>query len=167
MKVTSEGIRNGIIADRFGKRGECNEYGMPIRSLPLTIQDAPAGTMSFAVFLEDKDAFPVSGGFSWVHWTAANILEPVLEENASQQSPDFVQGANSWMSTFGGSVPVEHCSCYGGMAPPNAPHVYEIHIYALDTVLDLKNGFYLNDLFAQMRGHVLAESTVLGEYSHV
>lgn len=166
MNVTSSGIINGIIADRFGKRGVCNEYGMPTCSLPLTIEDAPQNTVSYAIFLEDKDAFPVSGGFSWVHWTAANITVPVLEENASQLNPDFVQGANSWMSSLGGSVPVDVCSCYGGMAPPNAPHVYEIHVYALDTMLDLSNGFFLNDMFAQMRGHILAQTTLLGEYSH-
>lgn len=166
MHVYSTGIVDGVIEDRFGKRGECNAYGMPTRSLPLTIEDAPSNTVSYAIFLEDKDAFPVSGGFSWVHWTAANITTSTLEENVSQLNPDFVQGANSWMSSFGGSVPVEHCSCYGGMAPPNAPHTYEIHVFALDTMLDLQNGFFLNDMFAQMRGHILDQTTVLGVYSH-
>ena len=73
MKVTSSGIVNGIIQDKYGKRGECNALGMPIYSLPLSIEEAPEGTKSFAVMIDDKDAFPVSGGFVWVHWVAANI----------------------------------------------------------------------------------------------
>ena len=63
MKVISHGIINGIIEDKYGKRGTLNENGMPIYSLPFEILDAPQGTKSFALLLEDKDAFPVSGGF--------------------------------------------------------------------------------------------------------
>lgn len=166
MKVQSSAIVEGVISDRFGKRGVCNEYGMPTCSLPLSISEAPEGTKSYAIFLEDKDAYPVSGGFSWVHWLAANITESELAEDASQNSPSFVQGANSWMSMQGGRVPREFCSCYGGMAPPDAPHVYEIHVYALDSMLELENGFNLNDMFRKMRGHILDQVTLLGEYSH-
>lgn len=166
MKVQSSGIVDGIIADRFGKRGVVSQYGIPTCSLPLSITEAPEGTKTYAIFLEDKDAYPVSGGFSWVHWLAANITTPELAENASQDNPSFVQGANSWMSMQGGSVPREFCSCYGGMAPPDAPHLYEINVYALDTELELENGFNLNELFRKMRGHVLDQATLVGEYSH-
>lgn len=65
MKVISHGIVNGIIEDRFGKHGDHhNENGIPTYSLPLEILEAPEGAKSFALFLEDKDACPVSGGFS-------------------------------------------------------------------------------------------------------
>ena len=67
MKVTNDGIINRIIQDKYGKRGVCNELGMPTYSLPLSIKDAPEGSKSFAVVIDDKDAFPVSGGFTWVH----------------------------------------------------------------------------------------------------
>lgn len=100
MKVTSSGIVNGVIMDQYGCRGEMNEYEMPTYSLPLTIKDAPQGTVSYALVLEDKDAFPVSG-FSWIHWTAANIVRTVIEENESQTATDFVQGVNSWISDQG------------------------------------------------------------------
>ncbi|OJT85459.1 phosphatidylethanolamine-binding protein, partial [Clostridioides difficile] len=56
MKVTSTGIVNGVIEDKYGKRGtQFNEGGMPTYSLPLKFEDAPKNTVSFAVFLEDKD----------------------------------------------------------------------------------------------------------------
>ena len=57
MVVTSKGIVNGVIEDKYGKHGKhFNENGMPTYSLPLKIEDAPEGTKSFAVVLEDKQA---------------------------------------------------------------------------------------------------------------
>ena len=165
MIVTSTGIVNGIIEDKYGKRGsQFNENGMPTYSLPLKIEDAPEGTKSFALVLEDKDAFPVTGGFSWIHWTAANITRNELLENESQTATDFVQGANSCMSIQGGRQSRALSSFYGGMAPPNAPHIYEIHVYALNMLLELENGFYYNELYRQMEGHVLDQVTIKGTY---
>ncbi len=165
MKVTSAGIINGVIEDKYGKHGtQFNSHGMPTYSLPLKIENAPEGTVSYAVVLEDKDAFPVSGGFSWIHWTAANITKTEIVENESQTTKDFVQGLNSWMSAQGGSQSKDLSSFYGGMAPPDAPHIYEIHVYALDTMLKLENGFLYNDLYKQMDGHILAQKTIKGSY---
>ncbi len=165
MKVTSNGIVDGVIEDKYGKHGEqFNKNGMPTYSLPLKFEGAPENTKSYAVVLEDKDAFPVSGGFSWIHWTVANITRDELLENESQTAKDFVQGANSWMSMQGGQQSRELSSYYGGMAPPDSTHLYEIHVYALDTLLNLQNGFNYNDLYKQMDGHVLDSYTLKGSY---
>ena len=165
MIVTSTGIVNGIIEDKYGKRGDqFNETGMPTYSLPFKIENAPKGTVSYAIMLEDKDAFPVSGGFSWIHWTAANITRTEILENESQTATDFVQGVNSKISMQGGQQSRELSSFYGGMAPPDAPHLYELHVYALDTMLKLENGFHMNDMYKQMDGHILAEYTLKGTY---
>lgn len=166
MKIISNGIIDGIIQDKYGKRGELNTLGMPTYSLPISIHDAPEGTKSFALVIDDKDAFPVSGGFVWVHWVAANICRTEILENESQTASDFVQGVNSWLSMQGGQHPAESCSYYGGMAPPDAPHIYDIHVYALDTMLDLKNGFYMNEMYRQMKGHILDEAVLSGEYAN-
>ncbi len=173
MTVTSSGIKNGIIEDKYGKRGtEFNANGVPAYSLPLKIENAPEGTVSYALVMEDKDAFPVSGGFSWIHWTAANITRTELKEDESRTARDFVQGVNSWISVQGGSQSEELSSRYGGMYPPDEQfpheypeHIYEIHVYALDKMLDLKQGFRLNELFRQMEGHILAEYTLKGSYA--
>ena len=45
--------------------------GMPTYSIPFEIHDAPQGTKSFAVILEDKDAITASG-FVWIHWLIAD-----------------------------------------------------------------------------------------------
>ena len=165
MKVYSDGIINGVIEDKYGKHGsQFNEHGMSTYSLPIKIEEAPEGTVSYAIVLEDKDAFPVSGGFSWIHWTAANITKTEIKENESQSATDFVQGVNSWISMQGGKQSHELSSFYGGMAPPNEPHIYEVHVYALDTMLNLENGFLYHELYRQMDGHILAQTTIKGSY---
>lgn len=167
MIVTSTGIVNGEIEKKYGKYGDqFNENGIPTYSLPFKIENTPEDTKSYAIVLEDKDAFPVSGGFSWIHWTAANITRTEIMENESQTATDFVQGLNSWTSTQGGNQSKELSSFYGGMAPPDAPHLYEIHVYALDTMLKLENGFLYNDMYKQMDGHILDQYTLKGTYSN-
>lgn len=167
MNITSTALTNGFFADEYGKRGtEFNENGMPTYSIPFAIADAPAGTVSYAVVLEDKDAYPVSGGFVWIHWLAANILKTEVSAGESQTATDFVQGANSWTSMQGGNQSAELSSFYGGMCPPDAPHLYELQVYALDTTLDLEKGFLLNTLYHAMDGHILAHETLKGYYSH-
>ena len=70
--------------------------------------------MALALILEDKDAYPVSGGFAWIHWLAANITRCELQENESQTAKDFVQGLNSWTSIQGGQQEPELSCYYGG-----------------------------------------------------
>ncbi|MDD3251833.1 MAG: YbhB/YbcL family Raf kinase inhibitor-like protein [Lachnospiraceae bacterium] len=165
MFISSTGITDGTIGDRFGGRGsQFNENGIPTCSLPLTIAQAPPQTASFALVLEDKDAYPVTGGFVWIHWLAANITRTELAENESQTAHDFVQGCNSWTSIQGNRQSRELSSFYGGMTPPDRPHTYELHVYALDQLLDLQPGFFLNELFHAMDGHVLEEAVLKGVY---
>ncbi len=166
MKVSSNGIVNGVIDPKYGRHGEqFNENNMPTYSLPFKIEDAPSDTKSYAIVLEDKDAFPVCG-FSWIHWTIANLTRTELEENESQKATDFEQGLNSWFTPMAYEQSKELSSFYGGMAPPDKPHTYELHVYALDCMLELENGFYFNELHKQMQGHVLATCTIKGEYNN-
>lgn len=163
MKVTSTGIVNGIIQDRFGSRGtQFAKSGMATYSLPVEISDEPEATVSFALFLEDKDAVPVCG-FSWIHWTVAGLTRTKLEENESIHAKDFVQGTNSLSGKLGNMSRME-AACYDGMSPPDRPHLYELHAYALDISPSLQPGFYMNELFHAMSGHILAEAVVSGIY---
>lgn len=168
MIVTSTGIVNGMIQDQFGGRGtQFNENGVPTYSLPLKIKNVPKYTRSFALVLEDKDAYPVTGGFAWIHWLAANITHHELKENESQTAKDFVQGCNSWTSIQGNNQSKELSSFYGGMTPPDQAHIYELHIFALDKLLNLTSGFYLNELYRKMDGHILETYTLKGIYNKV
>lgn len=163
MIVISSAIQNGVFEDKYGKRGvQFSPNGMPTYSIPFTIQNAPEGTKSFAVVLEDKDAITASG-FVWIHWLMANLERTVVQENESLTATDYVQGANSWASVLG-QFDVAEASSYGGMAPPNCRHRYELIVYALDTKLDLAQGFHFNDLHFAMQGHILAQASVMGCY---
>ena len=95
MTVVSSAVgEDGFIADMYGYNDteRLDEAGMPVYSIPFEIKNAPEGTVSFALMMEDKDAFPVSQGFSWIHWTAANIKDTVIPAGAGSQDGDFVQG---------------------------------------------------------------------------
>lgn len=165
MIVTSTGIINGFIKDQYGGRGEqFNQNGIPTFSLPFKIENAPQNTVSFALILEDKDAYPVTGGFAWIHWLAANITRNELKDNESQTAKDFVQGCNSWTSIQGNQQTKELSCFYGGMTPPDKEHIYELHIFALDKLLDLENGFLLNELYREMDEHILDSFTLKGIY---
>ncbi|KGR78598.1 YbhB/YbcL family Raf kinase inhibitor-like protein [Ureibacillus sinduriensis] len=167
MIVTSTGIHNGKFHDKYGKKGEqFNENGIPSYSIPLKFEHVPEDAVSFALVLEDKDAYPVTGGFSWIHWLAANITRQELYENDSLRSNDFVQGVNSWTSIQGGNQSKVLSSYYGGMAPPDSPHLYEVHVYALDTELDLQNGFFLNELYRKMEKHIVDQYTLKAYYDN-
>lgn len=160
MIVTSAGITNGFIQKKYGGYGtQFNENHVPSYSLPFKIENAPEHTASFAFILEDKDAYPVIG-FTWIHWLGANLKRNGLEENESQTATDFIQGANSWISIQGNQQTREQASYYGGMTPPDKSHTYELHIFALDGMLDLKNEFYLNELYEKMEGHILEEAVL-------
>jgi len=165
MQVHTSAIENGVFHDRFGKRGsDFSPNGMPSRSIPFSISDAPAGTQSYAVVLDDKDAV-TAAGFVWIHWLIADLTATSVPENDSIAAQGYTQGANSWASVLG-ELSIAEASAYGGMVPPNYPHRYDLTVYALDTQLTLPQGFRYNDLHYAMQGHILATASVTGTYSN-
>lgn len=54
-----------------------------------------------------------------------------------------------------------------GMTPPDKSHTYELHVFALDKKLCIENGFYLNELWKQMDGHIIEEAVLKGIYEKV
>ena len=143
MKVTSTGIQNGHWEKKYGKYGKDFVDGVPSLSVPFAIHNPPEGTKSFAAVLIDFDAVKVAG-HPWVHWLIAHLNYENVAEGESRADNAFIQGKNSWGSNY-----------YGGMMPPDAPHSYELHIYALDAVPDLQPGFTHEALKKAMDGHIL------------
>jgi Raf kinase inhibitor-like YbhB/YbcL family protein len=164
MIVTSSGVVNGMMDKKYGKYGVQFYKGMPTLSLPLKFEGYPQNAKTFAIIMEDKDAIPPTG-FSWIHWSVANLTKDSLEENASINAKDFVQGTNSWSSGLL-SDPLDRYEAakFGGPMPPDKPHTYEIHVFALDCSLELQNGFYVNELYKAMDGHVLVQYTLKAVY---
>ncbi|MGL4357834.1 YbhB/YbcL family Raf kinase inhibitor-like protein [Cetobacterium sp.] len=163
FSLESSGIENGFIKEKHGKFGTQNINGMPSLSIPLKWKNPPKNTKSFALVMQDLDAIPVTG-FSWIHWVAiipGNYSE--LKENASLEDKNIVQGVNSWISSMGGLSKAE-ASHFGGPAPPDKPHTYNITLYALDKDISFENGFYLNDLYKEIDGHILESITLNADY---
>lgn len=121
------------------------------QSPPLTWQNAPANTKSFALILNDPDA--PSG--DWVHWVIFNIpaTEQGLEEAMSNLPEGAVVGANSWGN-----------SRYNGPCPPYNTHRYFFRLYALDTTLPLQTGAKKSDLDTAMQKHILGTAMLMGTY---
>ena len=160
MRLYSDSIVDDHYIDDCGARGDNV-------SPHIRITGAPEGTVGYAVVIEDRDACPVTGGFSWIHWTACNLIRPELAENASREDNSIVQGLNSYTSMQGGFRPAEECIGYCGMSPPNEAHLYTIHVYALNELMDLKKGFMMHELYRAMRCHVLAEASLDAWYDKV
>ena len=154
MKISSTGIFNGKILDKYGKRGSQQKFGMPTLSLPLKIEDSPKGTASYAIIFDDPDSVPVCG-YSWIHWLVANLQKTELKENESETCFDFVQGKNSWND-----------NSYGGPGPPDKPHSYRLRIYALSSKLDLRGDFSLSQLEKALEGKVLEVSELNAIYDN-
>lgn len=165
FKLTSSGITNGIISYQYGIRSLHVDRGVPLLSIPLRWESAPEGTRTYAIVFQDYDNIP-DEGFSWIHWLVADIPAEVtvLKEDESRTNPNLIQGRNSWMTPFEPyHLGTYWTDFYGGPAPLRR-HEYEFGIYALDRILNLKNGFFYNELRNAMAGHIIAEAVLKGYY---
>lgn len=126
----------------------------PNVSPPLRWSSAPDGTKSFVLICDDPDA-PMG---TWVHWVIFNLAPDVIElqENISSVKTlknRAIQGTNDF-----GNIG------YGGPCPPSGTHRYYFKLYALNTVFDLSHGAMKKQLLIAMKGHILAETQLIGRY---
>lgn len=165
MKVFSDAFEKGNIQEKYGKRSDDLVEGIPQLSFPIRWEDAPEGTKSFALVFIDYDNV-IGEGIIWVHWLAANLSASTtrIAEDAARTDESFIQGKNTWAFQLGIDNPV--CNRYGGPAPEDRPHEYELQLYALSDMLDLKDGYYYNEFLRQTRGKVLDTAVIRGVYSN-
>jgi len=155
---------NGVILDTYSKHApDTYKYkGNPTHSFPIEILDTPIKTKTFAITLIDHDAIPVCG-FSWIHWSCCNIrsdLSSIPAGFGTGENNDSIHGKNSFCSPFLGEVDDNLTTRYIGPTPPDKDHRYELTIYALDSELDLKNGYYLNELLYCIDSHLLNKTSI-------
>ncbi|MBI2061069.1 MAG: YbhB/YbcL family Raf kinase inhibitor-like protein [Nitrospirae bacterium] len=124
-------------------------------SPPLDWSGVPTGAKSLALISDDPDA-PVG---TWVHWVMWNIpaTSTSLPENVAKKDklPDDSKQGTTDFRRIG----------YGGPCPPSGTHRYFFKLYALDTALNLPSTATKKDLEAAMKGHILAQTEIMGRYS--
>ena len=164
MRIHVE-LEDGLLPDRFGKYAPAKDTVQhhPVRSFPIEIEGVPENAASLALTFLDWDAVPV-GVFCWIHWTTCDI-DPtcsLIPEDASRTGAvAMTQGKNSDWSPLAGSIDDKRIvERYAGPCPPDKTHSYTLTVYALDTKLGLKTGFYANELRHAMAGHVLDSASL-------
>ena len=137
FSITCSGFEEGEkIPKNFG-------YKFANEEPNISFNRPPPNTTTIALIMDDPDAMGAVGKV-WVHW--------LQYHNLSTFSP--IEGKTDF-----GEIG------YGGPAPPDGRHTYIFKAYALDTELDLKEGFSKQELEDAMKGHILAEAKLTGTFA--
>ena len=123
---------------------------------PLSWSEAPSGTRSLALIVDDPDApDPKAPKLTWVHWVLFDIPPEAagLPEGGRPLPAGTREGTNDWKRTG-----------YGGPCPPIGRHRYFFKLYALDTSLGQLQEPDKAQLEQAMKGHVLDTVQLIGTY---
>ncbi|MFH0985322.1 MAG: YbhB/YbcL family Raf kinase inhibitor-like protein [Candidatus Omnitrophota bacterium] len=123
-------------------------------SPPLAWSGVPDNAESLAIIVEDPDA-PAK---NWTHWLIYD-----LPATLSQLPTGIISGQEFFAGGSQGLNDFKELG-YGGPCPPGGEHRYLFKIYALDAMLQLKAGASKQELLQAMRGHILAEGSLTGQY---
>jgi len=150
MKLTSPAFQhNGLIPSKYTCDGESINPS-------LLISDVPVKAKSLALLMDDPDIPEAAKkNFNievWDHWVVFNMPASTMEIKEGKM-PSGVLGSN----TRGNNS-------YGGPCPPDREHRYFFKLYALDTMLALKEGATKKEVETAMVGHVLAKAELIGRY---
>jgi Raf kinase inhibitor-like YbhB/YbcL family protein len=121
-------------------------------SPPLEWGDPPEGTQSFVMVMKD-----ISAG-NLVHWVLFNLPPDTrsLPEGVPKKgtlSDGSKQGTNNALKVG-----------YFGPCPLPGPNRYRFRLFAIDTMLDLEDGVMVIPVKEAMRGHILGETELIGEF---
>jgi Raf kinase inhibitor-like YbhB/YbcL family protein len=152
MQLASSSFRDG---EEIPVRHTCEGDDV---SPALSWSDAPPGTASFVLVVDDPDApDPAAPKMRYVHWVLYDIPPDAsgLEEAVGESGlpPGTRQGVNDWRRTG-----------YGGPCPPIGRHRYFHTLHALDTTLGDLGRPDRSKLEKAMHGHVLATAQLMGTY---
>ena len=137
MELISSDFQEGNeIPKRFGYKHENEQPNIQFESVPTE-------TKTLAIIMDDPDAMKAVGKV-WVHWLTYHDVNNTAK----------IEGKTDF-----GEIG------YGGPAPPDGRHTYIFKGYALDTSLDLKEGYSKQELEDAMKGHILAEAKLTGTFA--
>ena len=137
MELNSTDFQEGNeIPKKFGYKHENEQPNIEFDSVPTDAK-------TLAIIMDDPDAMKAVGKV-WVHWLT---YHGVNDNTKIEGKTDF------------GEIG------YGGPAPPDGRHTYIFKGYALDTSLDLKEGYSKQELEDAMKDHILAEAKLTGTFA--
>ena len=138
MELTSSDFQEGNeIPKKFGYKHENKQPNVEFSSVPTE-------TKTLAIIMDDPDAMKAVGKI-WVHWlTYHGLSDP---NSKIEGKTDF------------GEIG------YGGPAPPDGRHTYIFKGYALDTSLNLTEGYSKQELEDAMKDHIIAEAKLTGTFT--
>jgi Raf kinase inhibitor-like YbhB/YbcL family protein len=113
----------------------------------LTFTDVPKEARSLVLIMDDPDA-PMR---TYVHWVLYDI--PPHVTSIPKDSSVGTQGINT-SGKLG----------YVGPCPPSGVHRYYFKLYALDALLNLKEGVTKEQILQAMEGHILQTDELVGLY---
>ena len=124
------------IPKKFGYKFENEEPN-------ISFNRPPSSTTTLALIMDDPDAMGAVGKV-WLHW--------LQYHNLTESSP--VEGKTDF-----GEIG------YGGPAPPDKRHTYIFKAYALDTELELNEGYSKQELEDAMEDQILGEAKLTGTFA--
>ena len=137
MELTSSDFQEGNeIPKKFGYKHENEQPNVEFSSVPNEAK-------TLAIIMDDPDAMKAVGKV-WVHWLTYHGINDTTK----------IEGKTDF-----GEIG------YGGPAPPDGRHTYVFKAYALDTELELKEGFSKQELEDAMKGHILAQAKLTGTFA--
>jgi Raf kinase inhibitor-like YbhB/YbcL family protein len=148
MRLTSSAFKDGgIIPSRY----TCEGANI---SPPLTISDVPAHAKSLVLIVDDPDVPKhLRADQNWDHWIIFN-MDPATQQILETLGPK---------SGLKGTTTYGHTR-YGGPCPPDREHRYFFKLYALDIMLNLKEGAVKKEIEKAMQGHITASAQLMGRY---
>jgi Raf kinase inhibitor-like YbhB/YbcL family protein len=139
-------VEDGMIPQKYTCEGE----GL---IPPLTWGDVPQNARSLVLIMDDPDVpLNIRADGMWDHWVVWNI-DPESEGSSEGAEPKGVHG-----TTTSGTL------SYVPPCPPDGQHRYYFHLYALDTILNAREGSSKKIIMEVMQGHVIAEARLIGVY---
>lgn len=120
----------------------------------LSWDKVPEGVRSFALICRDPDAL----ARTFYHWVVFNLPDSVRSLTMGlDRTVKLPFGGTQGLNGFGRVG-------YDGPKPPVGTHRYYFDLYALDGVLALDDTATAGRLLEAMKGHVLAQASLMGRF---
>ncbi len=150
MKLSSIAFRNN---NKIPEKYTCDSQGI---SPPLEISDIPKEARSLVLIMEDpdipdfvKEKFKID---IWDHWVIFNIPSNTTKIEESK-NPKGVLGLNTSKKLS-----------YQSPCPPDKEHRYFFKLFALNSLLNLKEGSTKKQVEESMKNNIISQAVLIGTY---